>query len=160
MWCSIGFLQCTPFHIYFASDRTSGYTTFFVFLFELSSNTKTFPGWVARDRATSNCPCAKHDEERSIPSLEGTDCPWDLLIVIAKHTRIGNWRLLNPVIAKPSIPGMQFILGSTKEFPLKVPDTAWRNNKFFVMFITTYRVPFTCPRFSLILHKSKTTKPF
>jgi hypothetical protein len=50
-------------------------------------------GVVACDNATYSCPWVKTGRRRSMPTCV-TDCPYDLLIVIANANFIGNWRRL------------------------------------------------------------------
>ena len=73
-------------------SSTSLYTTFVVVLERLpsSSQTTTFNPRLlfTLERATYSCPCVNTGRGKYKPTLE-SDCPWLLLIVMAKETDIG-----------------------------------------------------------------------
>ena len=123
----------------------SGYTTFLVLSSPFFVITVTLPGCVVLDSATYSCPWLNHSSLKSKPRAPPKEEPWDLLLVIPKHTRTGNWTLLNPSIGKLSSPGPHGIFGRQRISPLCTPMIDLRMRRLFVMRTTWYRAPFTCP---------------
>ena len=69
------------------------FTVFVPFLFS-GNNTLTQDSDVHWERATYNCPWEKTGVCKSNPTF-ATDCPWDLLMIIAKASWTGNWWCMN-----------------------------------------------------------------
>lgn len=67
-----------------------------------------------------------------------SDCPWDLLMVIAKASLIGNCNLLNSTAISVGIIGIRGIRTSS---PLYLPVIIVASTKLVLNFFTTNRVP-------------------
>ena len=101
--------------------NTSLYTTLSVLLlFQLCSgrSTEIFNAKVHLENATWSCPYKNTDICKLIP-ICSTDCPWDLLIVIAKASLTENWSLLSGT-GNMSVLGNNLILGINITFPLNL----------------------------------------
>ena len=90
------------------------YLVFVPFSFS-GNNTLIQDSEVQQERATYNCPWEKTGVCKSNPTF-ATDCPWDLLMVIAKASWTGNWWHLN-FTGISSAEGSNDILGIKTVFP-------------------------------------------
>ena len=103
----------------------------------------TFEAEVHLDIATYNWPWVKTGVLRSTPTYL-TDCPWDLLIVIAKANLTGNclrWKW-NPIASSG---GLREILGMNAHSPSWSPPSILTSSTLFVHCSKTQRVPLHNP---------------
>jgi len=94
-------------------------------------------GLLTRELATYSCPWRKHENYKLIPQTPN-DRPCDLLIVIAKANRTGNWTRLNWNGRSVEMIGIHGIRTSS---PLKLPLMIVDCITLFISFLTDNRVP-------------------
>ena len=143
-------LQHIQYNFYYSLIllNTSLYTILSVLLLSWlcsGRSTEIFNSEVHLENATYSCPCENTDVLRLIPTCS-TDCPWDLLMVMAKASLTGNWSLLSGTGSVSAL-GDSLILGINTTFPANLLSLLiilhW--STFFLTFNTTILVPLQSP---------------
>ena len=112
---------------------------------------------VQQERATYNCPWEKTGVWKSNPTF-ATDCPWDLLMVIAKASQTGNWWCLN-FTGIFSAEGSNDILGIKTVFPYPTPEIILHSKKWGLNLVRIRWAPLQRPLEGSRLHSSIKGEP-